>query len=287
MRSLGMSIKKTLMPIFMVSSLVGIMLFVLHWEFIPAGRAYGRKIFTEVKSKAILANITSGNFFTEIPDLLFFAEKVDPVTYQMENIFLYQEEEDLKDKVIFARTGHLVIPKNQSRENTHFKLWNGEILFRQPGNDKYEKLIFQQIDYALPPFDTYFDIAFKPSFISFPQLLSLNKKAKNLLDDEKIDHERFIDIRTEPWERLWTSVICLFFAGLGFLVGLGHFRQSNKLRSFYAFLILLVYFVSYYFLMGLAKKAKVEFYLPFLVSGILLSLMLAYWWRKSRWVLES
>ena len=286
-RSIGFSIKKILIPIASIALLVGITLFILHWELIPSGRAYGRKIVTEIQSKALVAQMQSGNFFTQIPKLVFFAEKIDPATYKMENVFIYQDAGSNEEKIIFSTHGHLIISDTDSKEASHMKLWNGDIIIRDHQNNRFDKLTFKQLDYALPPLDYYFDVSIRPNFLPWSRLDELKSSIPQLLEKKEIDFERKIDIYSEKLERTWQSVLCLFFSVIGFLCGVGHFRQSSKFKSFLAFIILIAYFVTYYFLGSLAKKGMVTYYLPYLISFILLMAIVWYLQVKQRWILGS
>lgn len=286
-RSIGLSIRRILIPIISVALLVGMTLFILYWELIPSGRAYGRKIVTEIQSKAMIAQMQSGNFFTEIPKLVFFAQKIDPTTYKMENVFIYQDAGSTEEKIIFSTHGHLIISSTENKSASHMKLWNGDIVIRDLQNNRFDKLTFKQLDYALPPLDFYFDVSVRPNFLAWNALSDLEAKIPQLLERKEIDFERKVDINSEKFERTWQSVLCIFFSIIGFLCGVGHFRQSSKLKSFLAFIILIVYFVTFYLLGSLAKKGVVTFYLPYLASFILLIIISWYLQAKQRWVLGS
>lgn len=286
-RSIGFSLKKILVPIAGIALLAGGLLFILHLELIPSGRAYGRKIVTEIQSKALLAQMQSGNFFTQIPKLLFFAEKIDSTNYKMENVFIYQDDGTSEEKIILATHGQLVIPDTDSKLSSHMKLWNGDIIIRDDKTTQLDKLTFKQLDYVLPPLDYYFDVSMKPNFLAWEKLDELKKNIPELLLKNQIDLERKVDIESEKLERMWQSLLCIFFAVIGFLSGLGHFRASSKFKSFSAFVILVLYFFCYYFFGSLAKKGVIEFYLPYIITFCLLFFIMSYLLRKQRWVLGS
>ena len=286
-RSIGFSINKILVPIVSVSLLVGFLLFILYWELIPSGRAYGRKIVTEIQSKALISQMQPGNFFTQIPKLLFFAEKIDPKSYKMENVFIYQDVGTDEEKIIFSHHGQLVIAGSEKKSTSHMKLWNGDIILRNELDSRIDKLSFKQLDYLLPPLDYYFDVSVRPNFLSWNALGKLKERVPNLLEKKQIDIERKIDIYSEKLERLWQSILCIFFSMMGFLCGLGHFRQSSKFKSFLAFIILIIYYVTFYFFNGLAKKAMVPYYTPYLISFIVLLLITSYLKASQKWILGS
>jgi lipopolysaccharide export LptBFGC system permease protein LptF len=287
LRSIGFSLKKILLPISSIALLVGLLLFILYWELIPSGRAYGRKIVAEIQSKAMLAQMQSGNFFTQIPKLLFFAEKIDSTTYKMENVFIYQDAGSKEEKIIFSSHGHLIIADSENKSASHMKLWNGDIIIRDEVNNRMDKLSFKQLDYALPPLDYYFDVSIRPNFLAWNALGELKSKIPNLLERREIDLERKVDIYSEKIERVWQSVLCLFFAIIGFLCGLGHFRQSSKFKSFLAFIVLIIYFSTFYFLNSLAKKEVVHYLVPYILSFLILTVISIYLKAKQKWVLGS
>ncbi len=286
-RSIGFSLKKILIPISGVGLLVGGLLFILYLELIPSGRAYGRKIITEIQSKALLAQMQSGNFFTQIPRLLLFAEKIDSTTFKMENVFIYQDVGSTEEKIILATHGHLIVPESDSKTSSHLKLWNGDIIIRDETNKRVDKLTFKQLDYTLPPLDYYFDVTYRAKFLPWAKIEELKKNIPRLVEGKKIDAEDKLDIESERLERVWQSVLCVFFAAIGFICGLGHFRQSSKFKSAIAFVILIIYFFTYYFLNSMAKKGVVAYYVPYGASFIVLVVVLGYLLRKQRWVLGS
>lgn len=287
MRSLGFSLKRTLYPIITVSSLVAILLWSSLVQLIPSARAYGRKIVASVQSKAMLSQMRSGNFFTEIPKSVFFADKIDPNTFKMENVFIYQENMDKEEKIIFASTGQLVIPDDDLKLSNHLKLWDGDIIVRGEDRTAMDKLTFKQLDYALPAFEYYFDVGYKPGFIHFSEIIPLMKKSNYLLERQDIDFERYIDIKSELLERFWQGVLCLFFSVSGFLCGLGHFRQTNKNKSLIAFGILFQYFFTYYLIGSFARKGIINYISPYLICLILMVIVVWGLLKKKRWILGS
>lgn len=287
LRSIGFSLKKLLIPIGGVGLLAGGLLFILYLELIPSGRAFGRKIITEIQSKAMLAQMQSGNFFTQIPRLMLFAEKIDPTTYKMENIFIYQDVGGDDEKIILATHGHLVVADGESAGVSHMKLWNGDMIIRNDVNSRVDKLTFKQLDYALPPLDYYFDVTYRAQFLAWDKIKQLEKDIPLLSKQKRIDMEDKLNIQSERLERVWQSVLCVFFSSIGFLCGLGHFRQSSGFKSVMAFSILIIYFFTFYFLESMAKKDIVAFYVPYATSLVVLMVILAYLLRKQRWVLGS
>ncbi len=229
----------------------------------------------------------SGNFFTQIPKLLLFAEKIDSTTYKMENIFIYQDVGTDEEKIILATHGHLVVADSESVTSSHMKLWNGDIIIRDEKNSRVDKLTFKQLDYTLPPLDYYFDVTYRAKFLAWDKIEELQKNMPTLVENKKIDVEDKLNIESEKLERIWQSVLCIFFAAIGLLCGLGHFRQSSKFKSVVAFLILIVYFFTFYFLGSLARKEIVAFYVPYGVSLVVLIIVLAYLLRRQRWILGS
>jgi lipopolysaccharide export LptBFGC system permease protein LptF len=238
-RSIGFSLKKILIPISGVGLLVGSLLFIMYLELIPSGRAFGRKIIAEIQSKSMLAQMQSGNFFTQIPKLLLFAEKIDPTTFKMENVFIYQDEGTSEEKIVLATHGHLMIADSESKESSHMKLWNGDILIRDDENKRLDKLSFKQLDFSLPSPDYYFDTTYRAKFLPWGKISGLKNRLERLVEVKVVDAEGRLDIEVEKLDRVWQSVLCIFFAVIGFLCGLGHFRQSSKLKSVMAFFILI------------------------------------------------
>lgn len=287
LRSIGFNLRKILLPITSVGFLVGGLLFILYVELIPSGRAYARKIVSEIQSKALIAQMESGNFFTQIPKLLFFAEKIDNTTYKMENVFIYQDVGTEDEKIIFATQGHLLIPSSSSNHVSHMMLWDGDIIIRNDKTKQLDKLTFKQLDYSLPPLDFYFDVSTRASFLPWSKIKELRSQIPMLLEKKKIDAEDKLNIESERLERVWQGILCVFFSAIGFLCGLGHFRQSSKFKSSIAFLILIIYFFTYYFLQSLSKKSIVAYYVPYGISFLVLSMVLLYLLRKQRWILGS
>lgn len=287
MRSIGFNLKKTLIPIVGVSIMVAILLWSSLVQLVPSARAYGRKVVARVQSKAMLNQMRSGNFFTEIPKSLFFADKINPDTYKMENVFIYQENEEKEEKIIFASTGQLIMPDDDLKLSNHLKLWDGDIIVRGVDRLSVDKLTFKQLDYALPPFEYYFDISYKPGFLPIKEVFPLSKRSKDLLVKNEIDYERLVDIQSELMERVWQGILCIYFSIAGFLCGLGHFRQTNKYKSLIAFGVLFQYFFSYYFIGSLAKKGVVHYLVPYWACGFLMIVIVAWLLKKQRWILGS
>lgn len=289
LRSLGYSIYRLMVPLLIIGSICSFLYFVLNDEFIPAGKAYGRKKLAELNSKAILVELKPGRFFTSIPGLTLFSHELISSSYKMNDIFIHQDGDDqYQEKTIWAQEGQLYLesPNSISDENSqnHLKLQHGVIYLRSKNKNQLEKIHFNKMDYILPPFESYFDNSRKPGLLSLNKLFSLRTRSQFLLSKGKIDQERFIDIYIEIIERYTVPVICLIFIFLGALLGQGHFRKSSKGRSLQAFAIMLSYYVPYYLLLGLAKKSTIHPYFPGLAMLAIFMVLTLWLAQKSRWV---
>jgi lipopolysaccharide export LptBFGC system permease protein LptF len=283
MRSLGYSSFQVLKPLLLITTFISLLLFALNYELIPTSRAFGRSIINVLKSKAILTELKPGAFFTKIPSLIVYAEKIDTDTFLMKDIFIYFSGSD-KPYFVQASQGRLHLTKDSSA-GKYIELSNGTVY--SANGSISQKMMFQKFNYEIPEFGGEFNPQYKPSFLRWTKLGELKTASQDLLKNNVIDVERLIDIQMEPWERAMESIMCLLFAFLGGLMGMGHFRQRPKGKSFIITAIFLSYFIVYYGFLSVAKKSLVPFWFPIAVCLFTMALWSVWVYRRSRWILAS
>ncbi|MBF0299758.1 MAG: LptF/LptG family permease, partial [Oligoflexia bacterium] len=169
MRSFGHSLVKMFLPFVFISLMIASALYSLHMNFIPSSESKLKVILASLATKGVLTDIKPSQFFTDIPNITIYAEKVANEGKLLTNVFMNiredTEKEKSKEKIIMARQGMLFdMSPNAYTGNFKLKLIEGNIV--QITKENYEnkenkennvrlsgdmeKIIFKEYLYPLP-----------------------------------------------------------------------------------------------------------------------------------------
>lgn len=296
-RACGLSLLSLLKPVLIMSLFLGAIFFYTNDEIIPKARAQARRVVAELKSRSILLELKSGTFFTAIPGLTLFAEKVVSPGIDLWQVFLHHQDQKSPDihRLIFAQSGtlfleHRLSPQTSSAQGqgvNYLKLKDVVLVIVNQTLKTQEKVELKTLNYLLPSLDSTFDGSRKASFQSNKKLAELKESAIGLIQTQAIDREQFAEIHLEQHDRYFLPLSIVLLSLLGFLLGLGHFRVTKRTQALTAFLVMLGHYGLFFFLSGLAKKAKIPHWYPQILTTGYLLVLLAYWYLRSRWILAT
>jgi len=290
MRSFGLS-KFTIFKPFLILGLATAMaLFSLNMQLIPTAKRAFKNEIIRLTSKGVLADIRPEHFFTEIPGITLFAEKVSTEGDKLENVFInVNSKGGSEERVIFAKFGHLIkksLDKNKT-PTLRMHLSDGNIVKSFKDKPEVEKIIFQEYDFPI------FEAGLDPGFVNKDSMLGMNKlslviknykkkissiKEKGLLaaTDNRILQETSKDLDKaliEYWSRVNTPLQVIIFIFLGFSLGIKKGRGKAKNMGPIGLFILLGYYTLFFLGVSLSKKGllhpAVSVFLPSLVAFVL------------------
>jgi lipopolysaccharide export system permease protein len=281
LRSLGTSREKLFLPFFILSVLIAATLFSLNSEIIPASNFFVKNTFERIASKSMLGQIRPEEFFTDIPGITLFSEKVQEGGSKLKNLFIFVEN-DREEKMVFAKEG--ILRNTDDLINFEIELIDGNILRINP-HDKssIEKILFKK--YKFPPFEESpsFSMVTKDSMLSNAELRKLiaEKKSKLKNPEDKISLYR---TQLDYYSRFISPLQVILFVLLGFSLGIkGNGRESKSVTA-PVILVVGVYIFLFFFGISLAKKAILLPVLATFGPTVLLALACLYFYRRMNWV---
>ncbi len=258
MRSFGLGKREIITPFILVSFFIALMILALNIKIIPASQVAFNKSVRSIESSKFLAEIKSGQFFTEIPDVTIFSEKVMNKGSQMENIFIHLESEN-EDKVIFSQMGNMIKKRDfeKSSESLRLILEKGNISKIGKEQGKLEKIIYNKYDFpvTMGSFKALFQT--KASMMSSPELWKIMNYSKEEKKEKGIDEKYYYKICFEFWNRINTPLICMIFVFIGISFGVQDNRGKRKNVGALSLGFLVAYYAFFFLMVTLSQKGTV------------------------------
>ena len=262
LHSLGLSRRQLLTPFFFLALLIAGVLFLLQMDVIPQAKSRFKNTVIQLSNRGLLSDIEGGKFFTEIPDFILFADKVDKKSKNMEHVFINSVHGGL-EQFIFAEKGSLVKEFHGKLHPPSLRLYltNGNMLKLSRKESNMEKIIFKEYDFPLKGRTKLFDAVTKDSMKTHRHLLRDIAKRKKLVRERphsKKWRRRLNNSLLEYWLRIQTPFQCLVFMFWGVLFGLrSHHNERRSKGGLWAFSLLTGYHALFVFSIVLAKEALV------------------------------
>jgi lipopolysaccharide export system permease protein len=114
MKASGIGLVRLSFPILILGVLVGGLSLGLNRDWCPAGERAFKDLLLRVSNTKVVASIHEGMFNSDFFDLLIFADRVDPKTNQMHNVFIFDDREPKQPLVVIAKVGEVLPVKTQS-----------------------------------------------------------------------------------------------------------------------------------------------------------------------------
>jgi lipopolysaccharide export system permease protein len=284
LRSFGLQKHHIFMPFMLVSLLIGITTYFLTQELAPNARWQFEKAIREMKASSMLGEIRSGQFFTSIPGVTLFAEKVEDRAKLMKKIVI-NVVKDESHQVIFASSGSMQSSFNpQTREERLTLELNQGNIVTDKGQGNIEKILFQ--NYSFPIGESRLDAGFatKASMMSERELRHmLNKGLDQALIDYGFSKMEYYSAKIEYWSRVNTPFLCLAFAFIGFVLGVSDTR-GNSSKAGLNLVILVGYYAVYFFFVGLARKGHIPSQLAVFIPTIIVFFIGFRFYKKLDWL---
>lgn len=285
MRSFGLRKSKLLFPYLFCGFFIALAIYSVNISIIPNSKTQFTNTVIRLTSKGMVNDIRPEVFFTEIPGITLFAEKVENGGEKLENVFIQVKKgKNSQEQVIMARQGSLLKMSEGENEgpNMRLKLNNGNIVKITSKKDDMEKILFRQYDFPL------FEKGYRPGFVSKDSMKSSTnlrrsiRIRKNYIKELKKTRPKthpdiqnilkgLVKAKLEYWSRINTPLLVLVFILLGFGMGIKKGREQNRNTGSMAMLILSLYYAFFFLGISMARKgnipAEVAVFLPtFLVA---------------------
>ncbi len=298
MRSFGLQKSDLLVPFVTLGLFISSMIFVLNRNLIPHSKTQFKNTVIRLTSQGNMTEIKAGQFFTQIPNVTLFSEKVSDGGTKLKDVFILKKSDGL-EQVIFAKRGALIKqPVGKLRTpSLRLHLEEGNIVKIENKEGALEKVLFQEYDFpvvsggALPGFVT------KDSMRSNQELknvIELRKKKlanfakkKTLNSTEQNEKNAILDrlpkSELEYWTRYNTPLQVMVFIFMGFSLGIkrgrGRTKSSGSLGLFY----LLGYYILFFGGVSAARKGAIPSYVVVFLPTLLSIFLGTFLYRKLDW----
>ena len=127
-RAMGVNKFKLLKPFLIIALFCAVSVFSLNRNLIPYSKRLFKNTVIALTSKGFLSDIKSEQFYTEIPDIILFAENVEDKGETLNDVFI-QISGANEEKVIMAQRGLLNKnkPGSSTALNLRLDLYDGNI----------------------------------------------------------------------------------------------------------------------------------------------------------------
>lgn len=282
MRSFGITKARLLVPIIGMGLIIAIAIFALNRNLIPYSKLLFRNTVIKLTSKGMTMNIQAGQFFTDVPNVILFAEGVSEEGQRLRDIFIQSIDGEEMESVIFAEQGVLI---KQEFEGIGFPtlrlhLTNGNIIRTSKNGNDNEKILFKEYDFPLVAGGG------QPGFITKDSMLSNNQLWKQIKEYKKkstLDQNRISKMEIEYWSRWNTPFQVMVFIFLGFGLGIKRGRGKQRNTTVLGLIVLILYYAAFFSGVSLAQKGIVpSWFVVFLPSALALSFG-TWTYRKLDW----
>ncbi len=303
MRSFGMTRFDLFKPFLITGIFLSFGMLALVQNIIPNAQRQYRNSVILLTSKGMMNEIKKGEFFTDIPKVILFAEDVTDEGNHLHNVFIQTKAESSKgERIIFAEEGILkkIIPtKSFGFPEVRLLLKKGSIFEGQ--GDTTNTVYFDSYDYPVISGGLRYHTIYRNTMMSSAELWKRMHDEEHL--DSEIDEHRkrygeesstfkkkynqimatWYSYQIEFWTRIAAPVQCLLFVFLGFSLGIKKGRGDSRNTGLIAFSMIILYYGLYFTLLGAGQKGVLPtVFVPF-VPAMALGGFGLYFYRKLSW----
>jgi len=289
MRSVGLPKFKIYMPVLIPGVFIAIATFAINQSIIPYSKGEFKKAVTILTSKGLLADIKKGNFFTDIPDVILFAEGVTDKGKSLENVFIHIKGKNDSEKIIQAKKG-LIHKKNDTKwggSSLKITLKEGNIIQYYTEGAKVEKILFKTYDFPLVQEDLVANVATRDSMRTSSQLYKIIKGGRRTspLPNWDTDYRKeFIKTKLEFFGRINTPFLVLVFTLIGFGLGVQRSRGQKQNTGFYCLVILGSYYSLFFVGLTMARKEQLMPSVAVFTPTMIALVVGIYFYKRLDWI---
>lgn len=294
MRSFGVKKLQLALPFIIVAIILSFSLFSLNQKIIPHSGWVFRNTVIKLTSEGVLTAIKPGDFYTEIPNIVLFAEEVEEGGTKLNDVFI-RLKRDKEEQMILAKRGAII---KQSISDVHnpmirMHLFDGNIVKTNLENLKVEKILFNEYDFPITSGGGV------PGFITKDSMRS-NQELKQVINESRVEIEKLkkenapeneindLKVRLsrsllEYWERFNAPLQVFLLIMLGFCLGVKKGRGKGRNNSALAIIILVLYYALYFVGVSFAKKGAVAPYIPVFLPSIVLMILISKFYKDLDW----
>lgn len=259
MRSFGLSKYKLFFPFLCLAIGVAIVTYALGSRVIPHSQDRFKNQMVRMSSKGALSEIKAGEFFTEIPSITLFAERVKNDGELLEEVFIYDKNKT-QTRVIAAEKADFIIENKDDPNkaiNLKFKFYNGNLFQYKNDEVNYQKVNFEIYDMPISGQSFEVGSVSKDSMLSSSALskkISYLEKKVAAKGSKRGDRVSLAKSKIEFLNRYNTPIQFIIFVLVGFSLGIKKMRGNKSNASYFGILFLIGHYFLFLGGIGAAKK---------------------------------
>ncbi|MFZ4714060.1 MAG: LptF/LptG family permease [Bacteriovoracaceae bacterium] len=289
MRSFGLSKHKIFLPVLIMGILISLTVSEISKNLIPYSTSQFRHTLAYLTSKGYITSIKEGNFFTDIPGLTLFAEKVENEGTDLSRIFINfknARDQDSFERTIFAARGKLLkINENEiGAASLRLKLFDGNIIKLDGEGKELEKILFKEYDFPITNGALISGAAVKDSMRTNKELRDIIGMPEKARDEKGISIKDFISAKIEYYSRYNTALQCLVFILIGFVLGIQPTRGKGRNTGLMTLAVVVIYYGIFFFGVTFAKSGKIDPLITTFLPTILTTSVGLWLYSKLDWI---
>lgn len=282
LRAQGLDKLHILRPFLIVALMVSICVYFFGQNLVPGAHRQVRKKIKIISSTSLIQGLKSGQFFTTLPNVTLFPNKVDEQTKELEGVYLHlYDPEILREKIIVAKEGRILHKKDAKTGLESLKLFlkDGNILDRGMVDLDVEKVLFEEYTFPISEKRFSYQTSTKEIMMTRSELTRFIDGGLEKAKADGFDKKDFFNAKYEYWNRLNTPILCFLLTFVGFSLGITGNRGRSKNSSGKAISLLIGYYILYFALVSQAKEGAIAVPVAMIIPALIL---LFVGWRMYR-----
>lgn len=214
----------------------------------PRGNQLFEISIDEAFKKKVAAAVRSGTFSEGFLDMVLFVDEINPVTQEMERVFIHDDANFKEPASISASRGHWI--ESVGEGLGVLVLQNGTLISRNPESNTLHRMNFAEYRINADFSQQTGRARDSPPSLELSRLLARRADARGKAD---------VDVRpiwVEIAQRVAVSLACLLFVPLCFALSLDNRRTARSRAVGLGLIILLIYWTAYFALVTWVLKTS-------------------------------
>jgi len=278
LKACGISIFRLARPLLVVAVLIAAISMSLSMYISPWAEVKLAEAMIRAGDTKVTVTLKEKTFNSGFYDLLLYADRIDPDTGRMENVFIHDEREANQPMEIVASEGILqhLTTRSTFGKQVVLRLQNGKIYQIESGKASAQVIGFEKYSLYLKIDEAE---AFNPGK---PRMLNANHLWEMMRIHPK-SSQAWRDRATEFWKRFFTSLTPFVFVFLGIGLGTTRGRTTQGRGILITFVTMLLYYVALMYSNDAGNAGRIPVIFALSIPYQILTAIAAWAMRRAAW----
>lgn len=247
LKASGLNMVSISIPAMMLAITVALLSAQTSFHLAPWGNRQFELLIGRLGQSQLTATIREGVFSEGFFDKVVYANKVDPKSGLLSDVFIYQEAQGELPLTIIAKRGEIIQENSLDGNSVLIRLSEGDIHRK---GETHTKIKFDSYDIRMT------DNAIREERVKTPPSLTIEEISQRL--ERKDLSVEDVRVLKAEWHKRWAiSIVCVIFGMLGVGLGTTTNRRSQKSSGMIiSFGVVILYWIIYVTAEGLARSGK-------------------------------